>query len=151
MIIKTRKSPRSVKELLRSPPRALASVIRQAAFLQEIEAVVHDGLPPEARAQVRVAACHGDRLVLLVGNAGWATRLRYQQNGIRRALAQRMRRHIERVEIRVRPMEEPVAPEMPPRRLSDGARRQLETAAGCVGNVRLAAALKHLARIDDPP
>lgn len=142
-----KKPPRSVSALLRSPPRALAHVIRQAAFLQEIEDVVHGGLPPEARGQVRVAACDRDRLLLLVGNAGWATRLRYQQNAIRRELARRMRRHVERVEIRVRPMDEIAPPQAAPRRLSDDARRQIETAAGCVDNPELAAALRRLAKL----
>lgn len=142
-----KKPPRSVNDLLRSSPRALGSVLRQAAFLQEIEAVVHEGLPPEARDQVRVAACGNDRLVLLVGNAGWATRLRYQQNAIRRELARRMRRHVGQVEIRVRPMEEVAAPEWPRRQLSDSARKRLEAAARCVDNPELAAALRRLAKL----
>lgn len=86
-------------------------------------------------------------MVLLVANAGWATRLRYQQDAIRRELARRMRRHIERVDIRVRPMEEPAAPEMSPRRLSDSARSRLEAAARCVDNPRLAEALRRLAAL----
>jgi hypothetical protein len=140
-----KRPPRSVRNLLRSPPRALASVIRKAAFLQEIEQIVHDGLPPEARQGVKVAACEDDRLVLLVDNAGWATRLRYQQNAIRRGLAQRLRRHVERVDIRVRPVDKPPPPPGAPRRLSENARRQLEGAARCVENPRLAAALRRLA------
>lgn len=107
---------------------------------------MHDDLPPEARRGVRVAACDDDRLVLLVDNAGWATRLRYQQNAIRRNLARRLRRHIERVDIRVRPVDEPLAPTGTPRRLSESARRRIEGAARCVGNPELAAALRRLAK-----
>lgn len=141
-----RKPPRSVHNLLRSPPPALASVLRKAAYLQEIEGIVHDGLPPEARRGVRVAACDDERLLLHVDGAGWATRLRYQQNAIRRELARRLRRHVERVEIRVRPVDEIAPPQAPPRRLSDDARRRLEGAARCVESPELAAALTKLAR-----
>lgn len=141
-----RKPPRSVNDLLRSPPQTLASVLRRVAFLQEIEAVVRDGLPAEARNQVRVASCDERGLVLHVANGGWATRLRYQQNAIRRALAQRMRRDVPRVDIRVRPMAGPAAATRPPRRLSDGARKQLGATARCVeDNPGLAAALRRLA------
>lgn len=141
-----KKPPRSVRNFLRSPPPALASVIRKVAFLQEVEGIVHDGLPPEARRGVRVAACDDHRLVLLVDNAGWATRLRYQQDAIRRNLARRLRRHVERIDIRVRPVDVPAAPERAPRTLSDGARRRIEGAARCVGDAKLAAALRRLAR-----
>lgn len=141
-----RKPPRSVNDLLRSPPQTLASVLRRAAFLQEIEAVVRDGLPAGARGQVRVAACDERGLVLHVANGGWATRLRYQQNAIRRALAQRMRRDVPRIDIRVRPMAAPTPPRRPPRRLSDGARAQIGATARCVAdNPGLAAALRRLA------
>lgn len=85
--------------------------------------------------------------MLLVANAGWATRLRYQQNAIRRELARRLRRHIERVDIRVRPMEEAAPPPRRPRRLSDDARRQIETAARCIDDPGLATALRRLADI----
>ncbi|MES1942879.1 hypothetical protein PC39_02090 [Salinisphaera sp. PC39] len=103
-------------------------------------------MPAEARDQVRVAACDERGLVLHVANGGWATRLRYQQNTIRRALAQRMRRDVPRVDIRVRPMAGPAAAPRPPRRLSDDARKQLGATARCVeDNPALAAALRRLA------
>lgn len=143
-----KKAPRSVDALLRSPPQALTSVLRQVTFLQEIEALVHEGLPPDARREVRVAACDDHRLVLLVSNAGWATRLRYQQSGIRRALAQRLRRHVERVEIRIRPLPHSEPSRRVRSHLSPQAREHIAASARWVDDPGLARALRRLSEAD---
>lgn len=105
-------------------------------------------LPEKAVGCVRVADCSDGRLLLLVDNSAWATRLRYQQAAITRGLAQRLRLGIDRMDVRVRPAPRDTAAPASARHLSPESRRRIRDCAGSVAdNPELATALRRLAAV----
>lgn len=141
-----RKAPRPLVDVLRSDQNKLKSLRRHASFLQQTQAAVDAGLPAAARGHVRVADCNDQRLVLLVDNGAWATRLRFEQDAIRRSVAARLKRGIPDLEIRIRPSAaEVVSGNRRPRHMSESARQLLITCADYVDNPALTRALKRLA------
>lgn len=139
---------RPITDVIGTGTENLASLRRLASYLQKIQAVVDSTLPENAIGSVRVADCSDGRLLLIVDNGGWATRLRYQQASITRALAQRLRLGIDRVEVRVRPWPRETATPATPRHLSATSRRLIRDCADYVdNNPELALALDRLASV----
>src|SRR5690625_607402 len=95
--------PRPVNNLLHTASSDFGLVVRHAQYLRRLRDAVISTLPEAATAHVHVAGMHDTQLVIHTDNTGWATRLRYAEPGIRRALAQRLRLHVDRIRIRVRP------------------------------------------------
>lgn len=141
-----RKAPRPLVDVLRSDQNKLKSLRRHASFLQQTQAAVDAGLPAAARGHVRVADCNDQRLLLLVDSGSWATRLRFEQDAIRRSVAARLKRGIPDLEIRIRPSTvEAISGNRRPRHMSDAARQLVTACATYVDNPALTRALRRLA------
>ncbi|MES1928286.1 Zn-ribbon-containing, possibly RNA-binding protein [Salinisphaera dokdonensis CL-ES53] len=138
-------TPRSLQSLLHTATPDIADLIGRARFLERMRASILEILPDAAQPHVRVAAYDNYRLRLHVTHGGWATRLRYMQPAIAQALAQRMRLHIEHVEIKVRPETDETAPVRVPRFISDTAREHIRRSAHYIEDRELAGALEKLA------
>lgn len=127
----------------------MRSLRKRVAFLQQMQAALDAGLPEMAHGHVQVADYSGHRLLLIADSGVWATRLRYQQDAIRRAMARRLRFEVKEVAVRVRPPAHPAPAEpMQPRVLSPAARQLLAASAGHVDNPALARALARLSRCE---
>ena len=139
-------TPRSIQSLLHTATPDIADLIGRARFLERMRRSLLEILPDTAQPHVRVAAYEGYRLRLHVTHGGWATRLRYMQPAIAQALAQRMRLHIETVEIKVRPdnADRRQAPPQP-RPISAANRAYIAQVAAYVTDASLADALTRLA------
>lgn len=82
----------------------LRSMVQQAQFFAHLEKIVHAQLPDAAVAHCRLANYNEGRLVLVIDNAMWATRLRYQQNQLLERLAQHAEfTGLQRIQLKVRP------------------------------------------------
>ncbi len=93
-----------------------------------------------------MADCNDQRLLLLVDNGAWATRLRFEQDAIRRSVAARLKRGVPDLEIRIRPSAaDEVSGNRRPRHMSESARQLLVACADYVDNPALARALQRLA------
>ncbi|MFC3102454.1 DUF721 domain-containing protein [Salinisphaera aquimarina] len=123
----------------------IADLLGRARFLERIRAALLEILPAAAGPLVRVAAYDQYRLTLHVGHASWATRLRYMQPAIAQALAQRMKLHIESVQIRVRIAPSDTTPPVKPRYISPDNRTHIRQIASYVSDPQLADALQRLA------
>lgn len=141
---------RNLDIVLASGRARLPSLRRRVKFLQQVQAAVDSVLPPAAHAEVRVADCEHGRLLLIASSGVWATRLRFQHPALRRVIAQRLRRDVADVEVRVRPsaVAAPVR-QRRPRVLSAVARRCLRETAAHVTDPEVAAALARLSRAGD--
>lgn len=143
-------APRSVTSLLHTADSELGAIARRAGYLATVRRVVLDALPADAAAHVHVAAVDSNRLLLHTESAGWATRLRYTEPAIQRALAQRLRLHADRVIIRVRPDLAPPARRRIKRHISAANREHMRQMADYIDNPELARVLLRLAdRVTD--
>lgn len=125
----------------------MRSLIAHARFLQQVKAALLPMLPPGGADHVGVADYQNGVLVLIVDSGTWATRLRYQQAHLRRALAQNLRMDLEDVVIKVRPpAQSAVQPRRRNRQISSGSRQQLAQAARYIEDTELADALRRLSQ-----
>lgn len=139
-------APQSIQSLLHVAAPDMADILGRARFLARIRAALLEILPDAAAPQVQVAAYEAYHLRLHVASAAWATRLRYMENQLARALAQRMRLQIDGIRIKVRPVNlGPFQREQRARYMSSQARRHLEQAATYIDDRPLADALRRLA------
>lgn len=139
-------TPQSIQSLLHIATPEVADVLGRARFLARIRAALLEVLPEAIAPQLQVAAYEAYVLRLHVTHAAWATRLRYMDMAVKRALAQRMRLQIDRLDIKVRPVAlGPFRPETRPRYLSPATRAHLELTARYIDDRDLAAALTRLA------
>jgi hypothetical protein len=140
-------TPQTIQSLLHAAEPDLARLIGRARFLARVRAALVETLPDRAAARIHVAGYDDYCLTLHVAEAAWATRLRYMEADLCRALARRMRLQIDRVQIRVRPVvaagPEPGEPRS--RVLSAETRQLLERSAAHIDAPDLAAALYRLA------
>lgn len=95
--------PKPITNLLHTAHSELGMILRQAEYLRRVAAAVITALPAAAADHVHVASVDNRCLVVHTDNTGWATRLRYAEPAIRRALAQRLRLHVDTLRVRVRP------------------------------------------------
>lgn len=139
-------TPQTIQSLLHAASPDLAQIIGRTHFLARMRAALLEILPDAAASQVHVAGYDDRCLTLYVASAAWATRLRYMEQDLCRALAQRMRLQVDRVQIRVRPMMAGQSRTKPrPRFLSAASRQQLERSAAYIDAPELAEALRRLA------
>lgn len=133
-------------QVLRTTP-LLHRLLKQAEQLSRLQELVYLYLAPAARDQLQLGNYVEGTLSLIVSDAGWATRLRYQQE---RLMAQ-LRQHsefagLQRVRIRVRPAGQPTDTAGETRRyLSETASEQIRQDAAHVTDPQLKAALERLA------
>ncbi|HET7313166.1 DUF721 domain-containing protein [Salinisphaera sp.] len=124
----------------------MADILGRARFLARIRAALLEILPAAAAPQLQVAAYEDYQLRLHVASAAWATRLRYMEPQLTRALAQRMRLQVDGVRIKVRPVAlGPFQAERRARYISAATRCHLEQTAGYIEDRALAEALRRLA------
>lgn len=139
-------TPQSIQSLLHVAAPDVADILGRARFLARIRLSLLDILPDAAAPHVQVAAYEARRLRLHVASAAWATRLRYMESQLARALAQRMRLQVDSIQIKVRPVNlDTFTPAPRPRYMSIAARRHLEQTAGYIDDDALAGALRRLA------
>lgn len=139
-------TPQSIQSLLHIASPEVADILGRARFLARIRAALLDVLPEAIAPQMQVAGYDDYLLRLHVGNAAWATRLRYMEANLRQALAQRMRLHIDRVEVKVRPIGlGPLTRAPQPRLMSPHTRRHIELTARYIQDQPLADAMRRLA------
>lgn len=137
--------PRPVNNLLHTASSDFGLVVRHAQYLRRLQNTVICALPEAAATHVHVAGLHDTQLLIHTDNTGWATRLRYAEPGIRRALAQRMRLHVDRIRVRVRPGLAQSQTLPVERHISTANRDYMRSVAGYIGDTDLARALLALA------
>lgn len=134
-------------QLLRSNQH-LQRLFRQAEQLSRLQVLVHGYLSPAARSQARLGSYRDGVLTLVLEDAAWATRLRYQQE----RLVNQLQQHdefagLQRLTLKVRPAAtRPAREEQEERRyLSEQASTQIRQSADDITDPRLRAALERLA------
>ncbi|MDA3919289.1 MAG: DUF721 domain-containing protein [Salinisphaera sp.] len=124
----------------------VANILGRARFLARIRAALLEVLPENIAPHMQVAGYDDYHLRLHVSNAAWATRLRYMEANLRQALAQRMRLHIDRVEVKVRAVGlGPFGTAPQPRLMTAGTRAHIEMTARYIQDQPLANAMRRLA------
>lgn len=141
------KRVRPLKGILAQNSPTLGPLLTHAATLQRLTSLVHGRLPVPLSAHCRVANYKGGILIIHVGSATWASKLRYLIPGLREGLVT----HAEfqdLVEIRLRTIADPSAPLKKVRRprMPKEAAVLLNSLAERISSKGLAAALRRLAR-----
>ena len=145
-------TPQSIQSLLHTATPDITDLLGRARFLQRIRQSLLEVLPVEAGPHVYVAAYDHYRLRLHVSHGSWATRLRYMEPAIAQALAQRMRLHIESVDVKVRSTGLDFArPARARRVLSSNSREHIRRVAAYTRDAALAEALTRLAEAGREP
>lgn len=127
--------------------RPLQALLGAAQRLGKLQALVETQLEPAAREHCLVASWQDGCLLLLTSNGHWATRLHYQQRRLQRALQQLPEfAELQKIQIKVRPPNTPVAYQSNSVELSAVAAESLQTAAEGISDPKLRAALERLAR-----
>ncbi|MES1954627.1 DUF721 domain-containing protein [Salinisphaera hydrothermalis] len=139
-------APQSIQSLLHIAAPDMADILGRARFLARIRAALLEILPDAAAPHIQVAGYDDFQLRLHVASAAWATRLRYMEKQLTRALAQRMRLQVDGIRIKIRPVNlGPFQPVQRARYLSIDTRRHLEQTAAYIDDRSLADALRRLA------
>lgn len=134
----------ATNKLLREA-KPLKGLFNEAQRLGQLQQLLDSQLQPAARPHCRVASWRDGSLLLVITDAHWATRLRYQQRRLLRQLqAFDEFAGLARILFKVQPHIEPAKP---PRtaNLSPAAAETLHEAAEGISNPRLKAALERLA------
>jgi|SRR5690554_2007353 len=128
----------------------LQQIMRHARLIVRLQQLVQQNLPTAAAAHCRLANYNQGRLLLVVDNAHWATRLRYQQE----QLAERLRQHpqfaeLRLIQFRVRPQQQDLAqqqlPATPRHSIPAQARQAISQCAENIEDEQLRKALLRLA------
>lgn len=144
------------------PARASASLLReqkplkalfhQAQRLSHLQSLLEAQLEPAARAHCRIASWREGCLLLIITDAQWATRLRYQQRRLQRQLATQSEfANLTKILFKVQP---PRGTGRAPARnvlLSNQASQSIKASAEHISNPALRAALERLASHTQDP
>lgn len=96
----SKKSLKSLSDLLLRPDSAFAELARQAAGKEELAAALREGLDPQLAAELRSATLRADgTLVVLAASPAWAARLRFEEEAL---LARCRKRHPSAARVRIR-------------------------------------------------
>lgn len=147
-------APQSIQSLLHIAAPDVADILGRARFLARIRAALLEILPEAAAPHIQVAAYESHHLRLHVASAAWATRLRYMEQQLTRALAQRMQLQVNGIRIKVRPVNlGPFRPVQRARYLSTDTQKHLKQTAAYIDDAALAEALRRLAAAgrSEPP
>jgi len=82
----SRPLPAQTPAALLRAAKPLKSLLSQAQRLAHLQRLLESQLQPAARGSCHVASWHEGRLLLIVTDSQWATRLRYQQRQLQRQL-----------------------------------------------------------------
>ncbi|GMW06930.1 MAG: DciA family protein [Gammaproteobacteria bacterium] len=94
------KSLKSLSDLLQQPAGPFADLARKATATEELAATLRASLGPELAAELRAAHLRPDgTLVILAGSPAWASRLRFEAQGL---LERCRERHPQAARVRVR-------------------------------------------------
>lgn len=137
--------PSPIRSLLENSEAA--RLISRARALGQLDALVHELIPPPLNQHCRVLALRDDTLIIAADSAAWAARLRYQSPQLARLLNVVSSLNLRNVQVRVRGGD-PV----PDRRaatarqaVSDGNSLALKRTARTITDARLKSALLRLA------
>lgn len=140
-------------DILQRQP-GLQQIMRHARLIGRLQLIVQQNLPPAAAAHCQLANYNHGRLLLVIDNAHWATRLRYQQE----QLTERLRRHpqfsdLRIIQFRVRPQQHGTAQQqsvaVTRHSISTHARQTLSQCAENIEDEQLRNALLRLANNQD--
>lgn len=129
----------------------LHGLLEHARLVGQLQHVLHACLPAAAAAHCHLADYSQGRLLIIIDNAHWATRMRYQQD----QLAQRLRRHNEfadlrQIQFRVRPGAQFASTEQNAskarKQISAKARESIRDCADAISDQALREALLRLIR-----
>lgn len=138
-------APQSTSSLVQNNPD-LNRLLYIAARLNTLQGILDAQIEPAARSQCRVASFQEGLLLLILGDAAWATRLRYRQHKLL-AILQRFPefRGLSRIQFKVspRPFERTQPNET--LRVPPDAAQSLKEVAGDIQHPQLRAALERLA------
>ncbi|MEW5992881.1 MAG: DUF721 domain-containing protein [Candidatus Zixiibacteriota bacterium] len=124
-----------------------APLLERVQYLQTLTTQLRSCLDSESASHVQVADLNGERLVIQVDSAAWATRLRYLGPQLLRCLRNGTELPpLQRLDVRVAPQAQPTTHGIPPATLSADNASLLDTAADDIRHPALRAALKRLAR-----
>ncbi|MGQ7815480.1 DUF721 domain-containing protein [Metapseudomonas furukawaii] len=141
---------RSPASLLREE-KPLRALFTEAQRIDQLQQLLASQLQPAAREHCHVAAWRDGRLLLIVTDGHWATRLRYQQTRLLRQLkAFEAFFGLERIVFKVQPTTGTAKAPVTEGRLSSTAAESLQATAETVSDPRLRAALERLARHGQP-
>jgi hypothetical protein len=126
--------------------KPLKNLSTQAQRLAQLQQVLQSQLQPAAREHCQVASWRQGCLLLIVSDAHWATRLRYQQRRLLRQLQTlETFSSLNKILFKVQPKAITKPATGTPYTLSDSAADSLQAAADTVNDPRLRAALQRLA------
>ena len=126
--------------------RPLKAIFNHAQRLAHLQRLLESQLQPAAREHCHVASWREGRLLLVVTDGHWATRLRYQQKRLVRQLVLFSEfANLTRLEVRVRPATIHQAATGPCRDLSIAAAETISETAEGIRDPKLKAALERLA------
>lgn len=126
----------------------LQRLLKQAQTLSQLQTLVHGYLAPAAREQLQLGSYENGVLTLVLAEAAWATRLRYQQD---RLLGQ-LRQHpefssLQRIQLKIRPAGNAPEPAEKERRyISESASQHICDGAANIEDPKLREALQRLAK-----
>jgi len=128
----------------------LREIVQQATLFAELQSIVHTYLPGAAAEHCQLANYIQGRLVLVIDNAHWATRLRYQQNQLMDKLCQHKQfSDLQRIQFKIRPntaFNDANQQQKPRLELSAEAGQTIFNCAEAIEDPHLRAALERLAR-----
>lgn len=125
----------------------LQRLLKQAQTLSQLQVLVHHYLAPAAREQLQLGSYDNGVLTLVLAEAAWATRLRYQEA----RLLDQLRQHseftgLQRIRLKVRPASSaPETAEEERRYISATASEHIRDSAENIQDPQLREALQRLA------
>lgn len=124
----------------------LRSLLQTAARLNILQGILDAQLEPAARSQCRVASFQNGMLLLILGDAAWATRLRYRQHKLLASLQRAPAfSGLTRILFKVSPIPFEKPRTAQPLSLPKRAALELKEAATSIEHPKLRAALERLA------
>lgn len=128
----------------------LRNIVQHAKYFVTLQKIVHQHLPEAAAEHCHLANYHQGRLVLIIDNAHWATRLRYQQNQLVSRLCQHVEfKNLQRIQLKIRPssaFNDAIDKKKPRLEISAQAGQAINNCAETIEDPKLRAALERLAR-----
>lgn len=128
----------------------LRDIVQRANSFAVLQRIVHSYLPGAAAEHCQLANYNQGRLVLVIDNAHWATRLRYQQNQLMDKLCQHNEfSDLQRIQFKVRPntaFNDAIHEQKPRLEISAQAGLAIFNCAEAIEDPHLRAALERLAR-----
>ncbi|MCU1721061.1 MULTISPECIES: DUF721 domain-containing protein [unclassified Pseudomonas] len=141
-----RPSPARAPAVLLREARPLKALFSHAQRLAQLQRLVESQLQPAAREHCHVASWREGTLLLVVTDGHWATRLRYQQKRLQRALQQLdVFVSLNRIQFKVQPTASSPRPGGHVMDISSKSAENIQATAEGISDPNLRAALERLA------